>query len=323
MAAERKAIESPVAGEKPENIGCEHSSLLGFTPADVPLTRRLCLALLSALWVHLCDLWVIRRVAVSRTVGSFVSSCLRRGWLGGLCDLSAYVFLWFFESDGSSGDLDAAILAGMAEGYFITFEGGEGTGKSTQLLLIRDWLKILGHSIVVTREPGGTNLAEAVRSLLLDPELEPDGVSEIFLLEAARRDHIEKVVRPALAEGSVVLCDRFTDSSLVYQGLVRGLGWEEGAGLNRLATGGLEPDLTLVFDMDPMEALARAHNRNSEKSSRENRLDDEPAEFHLRVRDGFLELAEREPGRVQVIAADGSPEEVFARVYPILPEALR
>jgi dTMP kinase len=211
----------------------------------------------------------------------------------------------------------------MPRGYFITFEGGEGTGKSTQLMLLNDWLGTLGHTVVVTREPGGTRLAEAVRALLLDPELEPDGLSEIFLLEAARRDHVQRVIRPAIDDGSVVLCDRFTDSSLVYQGLVRELGWDEVAGLNRLATGGLDPDLTLVFDMDPEAALARAHSRNSEGASRESRLDDEPAEFHRRVREGFLDLAYREPDRVQVIDAVGSPEEVFARVHPVLPEDLR
>ena len=211
----------------------------------------------------------------------------------------------------------------MSRGYFITFEGGEGTGKSTQLGLLNDWLTTLGHATVVTREPGGTRLAEAVRALLLDPELEPDGLSEIFLLEASRHDHVERVIRPAIEDGAVVLCDRFTDSSLVYQGLVRGLGWDEVARLNRLATGGLEPDLTLVFDMDPEAALARAHSRNTEASSRESRLDDEPAEFHRRVREGFLELAEREPDRVRVIDADGPPENVFARIHPILPEGLR
>jgi dTMP kinase len=211
----------------------------------------------------------------------------------------------------------------MSRGYFITFEGGEGTGKSTQLVLLQDWLRVLGREIVVTREPGGTELAEAVRALLLDPRLEPDGLSEIFLLEAARRDHVERVVRPALGEGKVVLCDRFTDSSLVYQGFVRGLGWDEVAGLNRLATGGLSPDLTLVFDMEPEEAIARARSRNSDTPAGESRLDDEPAEFHRRVREGFRELAEREPDRVQVIDAAGSPEEVFARVHPVLPEGLR
>jgi dTMP kinase len=211
----------------------------------------------------------------------------------------------------------------MSRGYFITFEGGEGTGKSTQLGLVNDWLKTLGHATVVTREPGGTSLAEAVRALLLDPELNPDGLSEIFLLEASRHDHVERTIGPAIEEGAVVLCDRFTDSSLVYQGLVRGLGWDEVAALNRLATGGLEPDLTLVFDMDPEAALARAYSRNSLGRSRESRLDDEPAEFHRRVREGFLELAEREPDRVRVIDADGAPEKVFARVRPVLPEALR
>jgi len=228
---------------------------------------------------------------------------------------------WFLG--GSSEGRGTAILPAMPKGWFITFEGGEGAGKSTQLMLVDEWLRTLGHKTIVTREPGGTRLAEAVRALLLDPELEPDGVSEIFLLEAARRDHVEQVIRPAIKDGAIVLCDRFTDSSLVYQGLVRGLGWEEVAGLNRLATGGLEPDLTLVFDMDPEAALARARTRNSEGSSRESRLDDEPAEFHRRVRDGFLELAKREPGRVQVIDADGPPEKVFARVHPVLPEALR
>jgi len=211
----------------------------------------------------------------------------------------------------------------MPKGWFITFEGGEGTGKSTQLRLLDDWLRALGHHTVHSREPGGTPLAEAVRALLLDPELEPDGLSEIFLLEAARHDHVERVVRPAMAAGAVVLCDRFTDSSLVYQGLVRGLGWDEVAELNRLATGGLAPDLTIVLDMDPAVALARAHTRNCEGSARESRLDDEPAEFHRRIREGFLELAEREPDRVRVIAADGPPDKVFARVHPILPEALR
>jgi dTMP kinase len=211
----------------------------------------------------------------------------------------------------------------MSRGWFITFEGGEGTGKSTQLALVDEWLRTLGHSTVVTREPGGTELADAVRALLLNPDLEPDGLTEIFLLEASRRDHVERVIKPALEAGTIVLCDRFTDSSLVYQGVVRGLGWDEVEALNKLATGGLEPDLTLVFDMDPEKALARAQSRNSEGTSRESRLDDEPAVFHRRVREGFLELARREPDRVRVIDASGRPEKVFARIGPTLPEDFR
>ena len=211
----------------------------------------------------------------------------------------------------------------MPRGWFITFEGGEGTGKSTQLALLDEWLRTLGHATLVTREPGGTELADAVRSILLNPDLEPDGLTEIFLLEASRRDHVERVIRPALEEGTIVLCDRFTDSSLVYQGLVRGLGWDEVETLNRLATGGLEPDLTLVFDMEPDKALARARSRNSQGSVRESRLDDEPEGFHRRVREGFLELARREPDRVRVIDAAGRPEKVFARIGPTLPEDFR
>jgi dTMP kinase len=211
----------------------------------------------------------------------------------------------------------------MPRGWFITFEGGEGTGKSTQLALLDEWLRTLGHATLVTREPGGTELADAVRSILLNPDLEPDGLTEIFLLEASRRDHVERVIRPALEEGTIVLCDRFTDSSLVYQGLVRGLGWDEVEKLNQLATGGLEPDLTLVFDMDPAKALARARSRNSQDAVRESRLDDEPAVFHNRIREGFLELARREPDRVRVIDAAGRPEKVFARIGPMLPEDFR
>jgi dTMP kinase len=211
----------------------------------------------------------------------------------------------------------------MPRGWFITFEGGEGTGKSTQLALLDEWLRTLGHTTVLTREPGGTALGEAVRALLLDPDLKPDGVSEIFLLEASRRDHVERVIRPALENGEMVLCDRFTDSSLVYQGVVRGLGWDEVAALNRYATGGLEPNLTLVFDMDPEQALARARSRNSDGSARGTRLDDEPAAFHRKVREGFLELARREPDRVRVIDASGRPEKVFARIGPVLPEDFR
>jgi dTMP kinase len=211
----------------------------------------------------------------------------------------------------------------MSYGWFITFEGGEGTGKSTQLALVDEWLRTLGHATVVTREPGGTALGDAIRALLLDPDQQPDGVSEIFLLEASRRDHVERVIRPALDAGKIVLCDRFTDSSLVYQGLVRGLGWDEVQKLNELATGGLEPDLTLVFDMDPEKALARARSRNSLDPVRESRLDDEPAAFHNKVREGFLELARREPDRVHVIDAAGRPEKVFTRIGPVLPEELR
>ena len=211
----------------------------------------------------------------------------------------------------------------MARGWFITFEGGEGTGKSTQLDLLAHHLEERGVETVRSREPGGTALAEAVRSILLDPRQDPDGLSELLLLEAARHDHVERVVRPALQQGSVVLCDRFADSSVVYQGVARGVGETVVEELNRLATGGLEPDRTLVLDLDPAAALKRARTRNVDARLDESRLDNEPDAFHRRVRQGFLSLAQRNPDRVRVVNAHGSAEEVHRRVLQQLPGGLK
>ena len=208
----------------------------------------------------------------------------------------------------------------MARAWFITFEGGEGTGKSTQIERLAGRLRDRGRAVLLTREPGGTPLAEAVRAVLFDPRHEPDGLVEVFLLEAARRDHVAGVIRPALDRGAVVLCDRYADSSWVYQGIVRGLGTAAVEYLNELATGGLDPDLTVVLDMDPRVALGRALHRNLETETREGRLDEEPMEFHEQVRTGFLKLAERWPDRVIVVDAAGDPEEVFQRVVGALPE---
>jgi dTMP kinase len=205
----------------------------------------------------------------------------------------------------------------------ITFEGGEGTGKSTQIEMLARHLRERGLTVVVTREPGGTPVAEAVRTVLLDPSLEPDGLTELFLLEAARRDHVERVVRPAVARGQVVLSDRYADSSTVYQGMVRGVGVERVIELNRIATGGLDPDLTVVLDFDHEAGLERARSRNAEGDGSESRLDDEPSAFHSRVREGFLHLARNSPERVRVVSAEGDPQEVFSNVLAALPEALR
>ena len=211
----------------------------------------------------------------------------------------------------------------MPRGWFITFEGGEGTGKSTQLGLLRQGLVDRGLETVVSREPGGTELAEAVRAILLDPSFDPDATTELFLLEAARHDHVQRVIRPAVARGAVVLCDRFTDSSVVYQGHVGEVGLERVAELNRLAVGDLEPGLTIVFDLEPAEGLRRARRRNSEGGSREGRIDDQPIAYHQRVREGFLMLARHDPERVRVVDALGTSETVHERVLEALPEALR
>jgi len=211
----------------------------------------------------------------------------------------------------------------MQRGWFITFEGGEGTGKTTQIRRLAEHLESLGRTVVLTREPGGTPVAEAARAVLLDPALEPLGLSELFLLEAARHDHVERVIRPALDRGEVILCDRYADSSTVYQGMVREIGVERVEELNDLATGGLDPDLTLILDLDPEAGVSRARSRNAEGDGSESRLDDEPAEFHRRVRDGFLCLAVRYPHRVRVIDATGGPDTVFDRLMAVLPEDLR
>jgi len=210
----------------------------------------------------------------------------------------------------------------MQRGWFITFEGGEGTGKTTQIHKLAAHLESLGHTVLVTREPGGTPVAEAARAVLLDPSLEPLGLSELFLLEAARHDLVERVIRPALARGEAVLCDRYADSSTVYQGMVRGIGGERVEELNRLATDGLDPDLTLVLDLDHKAGVTRARTRNATGDGSESRLDDEPAEFHRRIREGFLRLAVLHPNRVRVVDASGDPDAVFVRLLAALPEEL-
>ncbi len=209
----------------------------------------------------------------------------------------------------------------MARGWFITFEGGEGSGKTTQVRRLAEHLRERGFEVVVTREPGGTPLAEAVREILLDPGLEPDALTELFLLEAARHDHVERVIRPALDRGAVVLCDRFADSSAVYQGLVGGVEASTVERLNRLATGGLEPDLTFVLDVAVEEGLARVARRNGGGPA--NRIDARPETFHAGVRGAFLDLARRGGPRFRVLPAGEDPGHLFELLLRELPEELR
>ena len=210
----------------------------------------------------------------------------------------------------------------MTRGWLITFEGGEGSGKSTQISRLAQHLTDRGFTVLTTREPGGTPLGERVRELLLDSRFDPDPLVELMLLEASRSDHVRHVLRPALARGEVVLCDRFADSSTVYQGLVGGVPREAVRELNELATGGLESDLTVVLDLDPREGLRRAHDRNT-LGGGASRIDDRPLEYHERVRDGFLELVLSEPDRVRLVPADGTADEVLALILEELPEALK
>jgi len=179
--------------------------------------------------------------------------------------------------------------------------------------MLADYLRDRGKDVVTTREPGGSPLGEAIRTILLDTRFEPDGLTELFLLEASRHDHVEQRIRPALERGAVVLSDRFADSSTVYQGLVRGLDERVVLDLNRLAVGGIEPVRTFVFDMDPGEALSRALDRNSAEGDAD-RLDEEPLEFHRKIRRAFVRLAQENPERIRIIDASGTREDVFDRL---------
>jgi dTMP kinase len=196
-------------------------------------------------------------------------------------------------------------------GFFLTLEGGEGTGKSTQVARLERRLRAQGLDPLVTREPGGTPLAERVREVLLEPALSPGPLAEALLVEAARADLVARRIAPALAEGRVVVCDRYTDSTLAYQGGGRGLDASALATLNALATGGITPDLTLLFDLDERAGL----ERRAAASGAVNRLDREPPEFHARVRRRFLELARNEPARFVVLDAALSPDAIEQRIW--------
>ncbi|MEK9810556.1 MAG: dTMP kinase [Candidatus Nanopelagicales bacterium] len=203
----------------------------------------------------------------------------------------------------------------MTRGIFIAFEGGEGAGKSTQASALADHLAARGHAVTRTREPGGTPAAEAIRSVLLDPaNAGLDDRAEALLFAAARGEHVARVIRPALERGDIVVCDRFMDSSVAYQGIARGLGRERVADLSLWATGGLRPDLAVLLDVDPALGLARLEGPD--------RLEAEPGEWHQRVREGFRQIAADDPDRYLVLDASRPVEdlaiEIAARVDELL-----
>jgi dTMP kinase len=195
---------------------------------------------------------------------------------------------------------------------FITFEGTDGSGKSTQIRRLADYCKGRGMEIVLTREPGGTPLAEEIRSLLLDPEKKVVGSAEVLLYAAARAQHVEQLIKPALAAGKTVLCDRFADSTVAYQGFGRGLPIETVMAVNNFAAGGLEPDLTIVLDLSYDQARARIAWRIGQGSI--DRIEQEEAEFHCRVREGYLWLREKLPDRVRFIDASLPQRAVFDKI---------
>jgi dTMP kinase len=196
---------------------------------------------------------------------------------------------------------------------FITFEGIDGCGKSTQLRMLASELRLRGQEVIATREPGGTPLGLRIRQLLLEAEEQVDPLAELLLYAADRAQHVRSHVRPALDSGHVVLSDRYADATVAYQGAGRGFPPELVSELVVLATGGLMPDLTLIFDL-PVDESQRRQARRTSKGHKADRLDAEDAAFHTRVRDAYLRIAAAEPERVRVIDAAGSVQETQAHV---------
>lgn len=202
---------------------------------------------------------------------------------------------------------------------FITFEGPDGSGKSTHLRRAVSWLAEHGVETLCTKEPGGTPVGEAIRGIFLDPSWDQlDGRVEALLVFASRRQHLVELIEPTLAEGKHILCDRFTDSSLAYQGSGRGLGQNWIEELDRLTTGGRRPDHTLLFDLTPEAAFARGRSNKRRKQGHVDRLDDEGLHFYTTVRNAYLQLAEQEPERFHQIESGGKKAETWRQVREAL-----
>jgi len=202
---------------------------------------------------------------------------------------------------------------------FITLEGPDGSGKTTQARLLAEWLREQGHKVVLTREPGGTDIGDQIRAVLHDPHnAAMDARTEILLYSASRAQHVAQRIRPALAAGEIVISDRYADSTLAYQGYGRGLDLETLRTITAFATGGLTPDLTLYLDLASQAGLQRRQLSGGEW----NRLDAEALEFHQRVRAGYLELVKQEPERWVVINAARPVEEVQAEIRALVQAKL-
>jgi dTMP kinase len=208
---------------------------------------------------------------------------------------------------------------------FITFEGGDGTGKSTQIILLERHLTAQGKSCLTTREPGGTSLGQLLRKILLESGNRPiSSPTELFLYLADRAQHVYEVIAPAIAQGKIVLSDRHIDSTVSYQGYGRGFDVQLLLSLNRIASQGLTPDITFLLDCPVELGLSRTVHRRSgpSKAQRTDRFENENLEFHEKVRQGFLDLARAEPARFYIIDASQSEQEVFAAVKEIVDQRL-
>ena len=209
-------------------------------------------------------------------------------------------------------------------GKFITLEGGEGAGKTTQIKLLADALKASGLDPIITREPGGSPAAEVIRSLLVEGAVDRwQPMTEALLNFAARLEHVQATIEPALVAGQWVLCDRFADSTVAYQGYGHDLGRAVIDELHRLVLGYFQPDLTVILDIPAAEGLARATNREQAEGSREDRYEHMDEGFHQRLRDGFLDIARRNPERCVVIDAAQEPDKVQAEIRAVVGQRLK
>ncbi len=206
-------------------------------------------------------------------------------------------------------------------GAFITFEGIDGCGKSTQLRLLASALRLQGLEVVTTREPGGTTLGQRLRAALLDVDEQVDPLAELLVFAADRAQHVRQQLRPALKTNHVVLSDRYADATVAYQGAGRGFDRKLIDEIVKLATEGLKPDLTLIFDLSVPESITRTRRREEKKQK--DRLDIEDPDFHARVRNAYLEIAKAEPDRVRIIDAHGSTEETHNAVRKIVMPILK
>jgi dTMP kinase len=214
-------------------------------------------------------------------------------------------------------------LSTIKRGFFITFEGNEGSGKSTQMRMLVERLRAAGHNVLESQEPGGSPIGLKIRAVLLDPaNAAMSPTAEMLLMFAARAQNVDQWILPALAQGQIVVSDRFTDSTLAYQGAGRGLGSEIVLEVDRIACRGLVPDLTICVDIDVEEGLRRAHHRNRQTETSETRLDEETVDFYKKARAAYHRLAEEEPDRFKLIDGSPEPEVVAQAVWRAVTERL-
>lgn len=198
----------------------------------------------------------------------------------------------------------------MKKGFFITVEGTDGSGKTTQINLMKDYIESLGHKVVLTREPGGTSVSEKIRDILLDIENKNlSRVAEMLLYASARAQLVSELIRPSIESGKTVICDRFVDSSYVYQGFGRGINLETITAVNNVATDGMKPDITLFFDLSPEIALNRRIS-----STGADRIEQEKMDFHMKVYQGYKKLANLYPDRIKTIDSNRGIDEIFSDV---------